>query len=171
MLSEWGLLEVWKKKLSSNWRIFNCKRRWWTDMLSFLLIKNFEDYLFNNTKLETPDPERHKFGDVYEEAGKQKKWNLIYKSDLLSSPSNWWHICNSHESTLNQKLQKSHQGQRTADKKIQPILKTKKDYKKASAQQLVNCSWADNAFGVLNALQLYYRGTRKWSFKLPTATN
>jgi len=43
----------------------------------FYFTKTLEDYLFNNTKLETPDPVRHKFGDVYVENGKQKiKLNL-----------------------------------------------------------------------------------------------
>jgi type II restriction enzyme len=43
----------------------------------FYFTKNFEDYLFNNTKFETPDPKRHKFGDVYVEGGQQKiKLNL-----------------------------------------------------------------------------------------------
>ena len=34
-------------------------------------------YLFNNTKLDTPDPARHKFGSIYVENGEQKmKLNL-----------------------------------------------------------------------------------------------
>jgi len=37
----------------------------------FYFAKNFEDYLFNNTKLETPDS-RTNFGTIYEEAGQQK---------------------------------------------------------------------------------------------------
>ena len=31
----------------------------------------FEDYLFQNTKLETASSTRHEFGKVYEESGKQ----------------------------------------------------------------------------------------------------
>jgi type II restriction enzyme len=37
----------------------------------------FEEYLYNNTKLDTPSTTRHKFGDVYEEKGEKKiKYNL-----------------------------------------------------------------------------------------------
>lgn len=37
----------------------------------------FEEYLYQNTKLDTPSTTRHKFGSVYEEDGKQKlKYNL-----------------------------------------------------------------------------------------------
>lgn len=37
----------------------------------------FEEYLYNNTKLDTPSTTRHKFGDVYEEDGEKKiKYNL-----------------------------------------------------------------------------------------------
>ncbi|MFA5986513.1 MAG: HpaII family restriction endonuclease [Parcubacteria group bacterium] len=37
----------------------------------------FEDYLYNNTKLDTPSTTRHKFGDVYDENGEKKiKYNL-----------------------------------------------------------------------------------------------
>jgi type II restriction enzyme len=37
----------------------------------FYFAKNFEDYLFNNTKLDTPD-KRTNFGFIYEESGQQK---------------------------------------------------------------------------------------------------
>lgn len=37
----------------------------------------FEDYLYNNTKLDTPSTSRHKFGKVYKENGEKKiKYNL-----------------------------------------------------------------------------------------------
>ena len=37
----------------------------------------FEDYLYNNTKLDTPSTIRHKFGDIYRENGEKKiKYNL-----------------------------------------------------------------------------------------------
>lgn len=42
----------------------------------FYFTKNFEDYLFNNTKLETAD-KRNEFGNIYSENGQQKiKLNL-----------------------------------------------------------------------------------------------
>ncbi|ASY41521.1 hypothetical protein CAV20_05555 [Taylorella equigenitalis] len=38
---------------------------------------DFEDYLLNNTKFETPSTSRHNFGYVYEELGEQRiKLNL-----------------------------------------------------------------------------------------------
>jgi type II restriction enzyme len=43
----------------------------------FYFIKNFEDYLFYNTKLETPSVTRHGFGKIYSEDNLQKiKLNL-----------------------------------------------------------------------------------------------
>lgn len=37
----------------------------------------FEEYLYSNTKLDTPSTTRHKFGDVYEEDGEKRiKYNL-----------------------------------------------------------------------------------------------
>ncbi len=43
----------------------------------FYFMRNFEEYLFNNTKLETPSPEKHNFGKIYFENGQQKiKLNL-----------------------------------------------------------------------------------------------
>ena len=37
----------------------------------------FEDYLYNNTKLDTPSTTRHKFGEIYEENGEKRiKYNL-----------------------------------------------------------------------------------------------
>lgn len=37
----------------------------------------FEEYLYQNTKLDTPSTTRHKFGSVYQDGGKQKiKYNL-----------------------------------------------------------------------------------------------
>lgn len=37
----------------------------------------FQNYLYNNTRLETPSTSRHKFGDIYEEDGdKRIKYNL-----------------------------------------------------------------------------------------------
>jgi type II restriction enzyme len=43
----------------------------------FYFTKKFEDYLFKNTKFETPDPVKHDFGYIYSEDGIQKiKLNL-----------------------------------------------------------------------------------------------
>lgn len=37
----------------------------------------FEEYLYNNTKLDTPSTTRHKFGEIYKEDGVKKiKYNL-----------------------------------------------------------------------------------------------
>lgn len=30
----------------------------------------FEDYLFYNTQVDTPDPSRHRFGKIYQEGSK-----------------------------------------------------------------------------------------------------
>ncbi len=69
--------EVWKRNYQATGGYLIVKEDGELICYHFYFTKNFEDYLFNNTKLETPDPERHKFGDVYEEAGKQKmKLNL-----------------------------------------------------------------------------------------------
>jgi hypothetical protein len=38
----------------------------------FYFVKNFENYLFQNTKLETPDKNRYHMAEVFEEDGKQK---------------------------------------------------------------------------------------------------
>lgn len=43
----------------------------------FYFTKNFENYLYQNTKLETGDPKKHNFGKIYYEKGQQKiKLNL-----------------------------------------------------------------------------------------------
>ncbi|WP_353164200.1 HpaII family restriction endonuclease [Empedobacter brevis] len=43
----------------------------------FYFIKNFEDYLFQNTKLDTPSSSRYKMAEIYEDIDKQKfKLNL-----------------------------------------------------------------------------------------------
>jgi type II restriction enzyme len=37
----------------------------------------FEEYLYSNTKLDTPSTTRHKFGELYEENGEKRiKYNL-----------------------------------------------------------------------------------------------
>ncbi|MBU2928390.1 HpaII family restriction endonuclease [Winogradskyella psychrotolerans] len=43
----------------------------------FYFVKNFENYLYQNTKLETPDKNRYHMAEIYEENGTQKlKLNL-----------------------------------------------------------------------------------------------
>lgn len=69
--------EVWKRNYQATGGYLIVKEDGELICYHFYFTKNFEDYLFNNTKLETPDPDRHKFGDIYEEGGRQKiKLNL-----------------------------------------------------------------------------------------------
>ncbi len=69
--------EVWKRNYQATGGYLIVKEDGELICYHFYFTKNFEDYLFNNTKLETPDPERHKFGEVYLENGGQKmKLNL-----------------------------------------------------------------------------------------------
>jgi len=69
--------EVWKRNYQATGGYLIVKDDGELICYHFYFTKNFEDYLFNNTKLETPDPDRHKFGDVYIEDGTQKmKLNL-----------------------------------------------------------------------------------------------
>jgi len=69
--------EVWKRNYQATGGYLIVKEDGDLICYHFYFTKNFEDYLFNNTKLETPDPERHKFGEVYLENKQQKmKLNL-----------------------------------------------------------------------------------------------
>jgi type II restriction enzyme len=69
--------EVWKRNYQATGGYLIVKDDGELICYHFYFTKNFEDYLFNNTKLETPDPDRHKFGEVYLEKGQQKmKLNL-----------------------------------------------------------------------------------------------
>ncbi|MCF8324021.1 MAG: HpaII family restriction endonuclease [Leadbetterella sp.] len=69
--------EVWKRNYQATGGYLIVKEDGELICYHFYFTKNFEDYLFNNTKLETPDPDRHKFGEVYVEEGQQKmKLNL-----------------------------------------------------------------------------------------------
>jgi hypothetical protein len=69
--------EVWKRNYQATGGYLIVKEDGEVICYHFYFTNNFENYLFNNTKLETPDPERHKFGDVYLEKGQQKmKLNL-----------------------------------------------------------------------------------------------
>lgn len=69
--------EVWKRNYQATGGYLIVKNDGEILCYHFYFTKNFEDYLFNNTKLETPDPLKHKFGDVFEENGQQKmKLNL-----------------------------------------------------------------------------------------------
>ncbi len=69
--------EVWKRNYQATGGYLIVKDDGELICYHFYFTKNFEDYLFNNTKLETPDPNRHRFGAVYLENGEQKmKLNL-----------------------------------------------------------------------------------------------
>jgi len=69
--------EVWERNYQATGGYLIVKEDGELICYHFYFTKNFEDYLFNNTKLETPDPDRHKFGVVYLEKGLQKmKLNL-----------------------------------------------------------------------------------------------
>lgn len=69
--------EVWKRDFQATGGYLIVKEDGELICYHFYFAKNFEDYLFNNTKLDTPDPGKHKFGNIYEEAGLQKmKLNL-----------------------------------------------------------------------------------------------
>lgn len=68
--------EVWKKNYQATGGYLIVKKNGELICYHFYFTKNFEDYLFKNTKLETPD-DRIGFGKIYEENGKQKiKLNL-----------------------------------------------------------------------------------------------
>ena len=69
--------EVWKRNYQATGGYLIVKDDGELICYHFYFARNFEDYLFNNTKLDTPDPARHKFGRVYIENGQQKmKLNL-----------------------------------------------------------------------------------------------
>lgn len=69
--------EVWKRDYQATGGYLIVREDGELICYHFYFTKNFEDYLFNNTKLETPDPERHNFGFIYEENKVQKmKLNL-----------------------------------------------------------------------------------------------
>lgn len=69
--------EVWKREYQATGGYLIVREDGELICYHFYFTKNFEDYLFNNTKLETPDPERHNFGFIYEENKVQKmKLNL-----------------------------------------------------------------------------------------------
>jgi type II restriction enzyme len=69
--------EVWERNYQATGGYLVVKEDGEIICYHFYFTKNFEDYLFNNTKFETPDPRKHKFGDVFVENGQQKlKLNL-----------------------------------------------------------------------------------------------
>ncbi|MEP5613501.1 MAG: HpaII family restriction endonuclease [Cyclobacteriaceae bacterium] len=69
--------DVWKRDYQATGGYLIIKENGELICYHFYFTKNFEDYLFNNTKLETPDPKRYNIGKVYEENGVQKmKLNL-----------------------------------------------------------------------------------------------
>jgi len=69
--------EVWKRNYQATGGYLIVKDDGELICYHFYFTKNFEDYLFNNTKLETPGSNKHKFGEVYLDNGQQKmKLNL-----------------------------------------------------------------------------------------------
>ncbi|MDR6760938.1 type II restriction enzyme [Flavobacterium sp. 2755] len=69
--------EVWKRNYQATGGYLIVKDDGELLCYHFYFAKNFEDYLFNNTKLETGDVKKHDFGNVYTENNQQKiKFNL-----------------------------------------------------------------------------------------------
>lgn len=68
--------DVWKRDIQANGGYLVVRDDGEIICYHFYFVKSFEDYLYNNTKLETPD-KRNDFGFIYEEKGQQKiKLNL-----------------------------------------------------------------------------------------------
>jgi type II restriction enzyme len=69
--------EVWKRNYQATGGYLIVKDDGELLCYHFYFAKNFEDYLFNNTKLETGDVKKHNFGYIYVENNQQKiKLNL-----------------------------------------------------------------------------------------------
>ncbi|MBV7440700.1 HpaII family restriction endonuclease [Weeksellaceae bacterium TAE3-ERU29] len=69
--------EVWKRDYQANGGYLVIREDGEILCYHFYFIKNFENYLFENTKLETPSSKRYKMAEIYEENGVQKlKLNL-----------------------------------------------------------------------------------------------
>jgi hypothetical protein len=69
--------KVWKREYQATGGYLIVKEDGELICYHFYFMQQFEEYLLNNTKLETPDPHRHKFGKIYFEDGIQKiKLNL-----------------------------------------------------------------------------------------------
>ncbi len=69
--------EVWQRDYEATGGYLIVKNDGELICYHFYFMKSFENYLFNNTKLETPDPNRHKFGKIYADNGILKlKLNL-----------------------------------------------------------------------------------------------
>ena len=80
-LSEYALgmqaSKVWKREYQADGGYLVIREDGEIICYHFYFVKNFETYLFHNTKLETPDPNRYQMAEVYEEDGFQKmKLNL-----------------------------------------------------------------------------------------------
>jgi HpaII restriction endonuclease len=69
--------EVWKRKYQATGGYLIVKDDGEIICYHFYFPKTFEEYLFNNTKLETPDPKKHGFGSIYSDNSVDKiKLNL-----------------------------------------------------------------------------------------------
>lgn len=64
--------EVWKRNYQATGGYLIVRKDGELICYHFYFARNFEEYLFNNTKLDTPDPGKLKFGYIYEENGTQK---------------------------------------------------------------------------------------------------
>jgi len=69
--------EVWKREYEATGGYLIVKDDGEIICYHFYFTKSFEDYIYKNTKLETPDPSKHKFGKIYKQDGELKiKLNL-----------------------------------------------------------------------------------------------
>ncbi|MCZ4693374.1 HpaII family restriction endonuclease [Ancylomarina euxinus] len=69
--------EVWKRDYQATGGYLVVRKDGELICYHFYFAKSFEEYLFRNTKLETPDRKKHSFGNIYTENGIQKiKLNL-----------------------------------------------------------------------------------------------
>lgn len=69
--------EIWKRDYQADGGYLIVREDGEIICYHFYFVKNFENYLFQNTKLETPDKNRYQMSEIYEENGMQKmKLNL-----------------------------------------------------------------------------------------------
>jgi hypothetical protein len=69
--------KVWKRKYEATGGYLIVRQDGELVCYHFYFMKEFEDYLFNNTRLETPGTDKHGFGNIYTQNGQQKmKLNL-----------------------------------------------------------------------------------------------
>jgi len=64
--------EIWKRDFQADGGYLVIREDGEVVCYHFYFIKQFENYLFKNTKLETPSKRRYKMTEIYEENGQQK---------------------------------------------------------------------------------------------------